>query len=122
MALKAHSRPRGLIASLFAIFLFTTLLSAGLAVAKNPYEIQDSSTEGDPGDGVLRPVPEIEPIPDPVPRTFNLVFTLDTQGVYAYGQPLVLLLPVTFESGQPVAPTRDRYSILVPEGRWQYAP
>jgi hypothetical protein len=122
MALKAHSRRRGLFVTLSAFFLFAALLAADAALAKNPYDMHDSSTEGDPGDGVLRPVPEIEPTPQPAPREFGLVFTLDTLGDYRYDLPLVLLLPVTDASGLPVSMSRDRYSILLPEGRYQDAP
>lgn len=131
MALIAHSRPRGLFGSfrfafLLAIFACGFLVAAP-AQAKNIYEYEDSS-EGDPGDGVLRPNPRIvEPIPEPNTHTLLLFSNMVYFGGSRFDQSF-LLLPLVFygdffPAGNDGMPRFDRRSrILLPEGRWQNAP
>ena len=131
MVLPAHSRHRGLSGSFRFAFILAIFacgfLAAAPAQAKNIYDYVDSS-EGDPGDGVLRPVPRII-VPDPVPDTLPL--TLFSNMVFFGGSRFdqsFLLLPLVFygdifPAGNDGMPRFDRRSrILLPEGRWQNAP
>lgn len=132
MALPAHSRPRGLFgsfffASLLAIFLCGILAAAPAAMAKNTYELNDSS-EGDPGDGVLRPVPrEIDPVPVPNTHVSHLFSSMVFYSGSRFDQSF-LLLPLVlysdfFPTGKEGVQRFDHRSrILIPEGRWQNAP
>jgi hypothetical protein len=128
MALKAHSRPRGLLAPLYALFVFLLIalallvLPAPEALAKNVYEMQDSS-EGDPGDGVLRPKPEIiDPVPEPAPRTFGVLLTFDGGLDYPHNQPLLRVPLFFFSDLIPARLTGDCFTVLLPAGRWYDAP
>lgn len=132
---EAHSRPRALsrdpfqdlLASLIIFTICFALLVAPVALAKNPYELQESS-EGDPGDGVLRPAPEIiEPCPVPPPRNFGLIFTADGWGDYRYDRPILILPLLFYHNMQPIGagrmfPTEALFSLILREGRWQNAP
>lgn len=132
MALKAQARPRGLfgsylITSLLAVFLCVILVSAPAATAKNIYELYHSS-EGDPGDGVLRPIPRIvDPEPVPYSHFSPLINNVLLFGGSRYDRPF-LLLPILFYGEiYPSAPDRgrrfdNRSRILLPDGRWQNAP
>ena len=131
MALKAQSRPRGLFgsflfASLLAIFV-CGFLTATPVQAKTPYEYVDSS-EGDPGDGVLRPIPRIvDPVPVPNHHASHLFNSLVFYGGSRFDQSY-LLLPLVFYGEIFPAGTdgmrqiENRSRILLPEGRWQNAP
>lgn len=124
MALIAHTRPRGLIASLLALAILAILLPAPGATARNLYEMTDSS-EGDPGDGVLRPVPAIDlpvPTPKPSPVAYTvLCFTVDTCGDYRFDQPVVVFLPAAFVP-RSLFSGQGMLTMLAPEGRWHDAP
>jgi len=56
------------------VFLVTFLVIPAEVSAKNPYSMRDGH-EGDPGDGVLNPVPGVDPIPVPKEQVFP-VFTI----------------------------------------------
>lgn len=98
--MPSHPKRWGLLALLF-VFL-VTILTALPALAKNPYEMTDGS-EGDPGDGVLKPSnPAIVSVRLPVViRCYDAttdrtlwglpVFVLPT-GVS--GVPMLLMLPM----------------------------
>nr|MEE4268432.1 hypothetical protein [Candidatus Krumholzibacteria bacterium] len=58
MALKAHSRPRGL-CIVFSLLLVVHLLGFPTVSQARNILIAMESTEGDPGDGVLSPSPKI---------------------------------------------------------------
>jgi len=131
MALKAYSRHRGLSGSFLFAFILAIFacgfLAAAPAQAKNIYEYVDSS-EGDPGDGVLRPDPRIvEPIPVPDTNPLLMFSDLVFFGGSRFDQSY-LLLPLVFYGdffpagidGMPRFDHRSR--ILLPEGRWQNAP
>ena len=46
------------------VCLLTLLVFPAEVTARNPYAMRDGH-EGDPGDGVLNPAPEVDPIPTP---------------------------------------------------------
>lgn len=127
MALKAHSRPRGLFALLISLLVFASLFLATASSAKNLYDFTDSS-EGDPGDGVLRPGPEIlDPDPVPTPRVFGVQFTLGGLSIQHRDQ-IYLILPLPFYG--PTSPAHfsstrwvgNGHSLWLPERGWQNAP
>lgn len=118
------SRFLGLTAPLLALAVLALLLPVSPAAARNPYEYVDSS-EGDPGDGVLRPVPTIDlplPTPKPAPAAFTILcFTLDPGGDYLFDQPVVVLLPAGLVSrGMPAG--SGPFLMMAAEGRWHDAP
>ena len=125
MAMIAHSRPRGLFVVFFLLVALSLLGNPSESQARNNYDYTDSS-EGDPGDGVLRPRPKIiDPIPEIEVRTFgvefgSIIFTADPQG-----RPN-LLLPLLFFSPQPIWPgtgaSSSGHGPFQPEGRWTHAP
>ena len=127
MAMKAHSRPRGLFALLISLLVFASLFLATASYAKNLYDLSDYS-EGDPGDGVLNPGPEIMD-PDPVltPRSFGLFFTLGGLSIQHRDQ-VFLILPFPFYG--PTSPAHysssmwggNQRSLLLPERGWHNAP
>lgn len=127
MAMKAHSRPRGLFALLISLLVLASLFLATASSAKNPYDFTDSS-EGDPGDGVLRPRPEIlDPGPVPTPKSFGVFFTLGGLSIQHRDQ-VFLILPLPFYG--PTSPAHyssavwggNQHSILRPERGWHNAP
>ena len=125
MALPARTRPRGLFIPILLLLLLILCIVVPGAQAKNPYQMT-CSTEGDPGDGVLRPVPRINQ-PEPLPRTFGLIFALEGADGLRYDNP-VLVLPFFF-MGQilpldmvGMASPLPADILLVAEGRWTDAP
>lgn len=98
--MPSHPKRWGLLA--LVIVFFVTCLAALPVMANNPYEMHDAN-EGDPGDGVLKPLqpstatvhlPEVIPYYDAgTDRTiWDLpVFVLRTS---VSGVPMLLMLPV----------------------------
>ncbi len=126
MALPARTRPRGLSIPFLLLLLLILCLAVPGAQAKNPYQMT-CSTEGDPGDGVLRPVPRIDQPQEPLPRTFGLIFALEGSDGLRYDNP-VLVLPLFFLGQILPLDMMDMASplpadiLLVAEGRWTDAP
>ena len=127
MAMKAHSRPRGLLLVFLSLLFVFALLAPADATARNSYDYTDSS-EGDPGDGVLRPTPDIIiPEPLPVPRTFGIIFTADGLFSIHSGQPNLTLpllfygpmAPASFSHGYPEA---TGLTVFTPQRGWRNAP
>jgi hypothetical protein len=56
------------------VFLLTFVVFPAEVSARNPYSMRDGH-EGDPGDGVLSPVPVLDPIPTPKEQAYP-VFTI----------------------------------------------
>jgi hypothetical protein len=94
--------------------------------ARNNYNYTDSS-EGDPGDGVLRPKPQIEPVPEIEVRTFGIEFSTILFAPHADGRPN-LLLPLLFFGPDPLwSVVTDswgghRVGRIPSEGGWTHAP
>lgn len=105
---------------LAAIWLLAVCLIPSMSWARNPYTYTDV-VEGDPGDGVLQPAPQVVPEPSsPVGGNRLPVFqvTLIPMGDQHY-------LPVFefYQDGKEFfLLTRHPLSRVLHEGRWHHAP
>ena len=102
------------------ILLAALLLPFSGAQARNPYEYTDV-VEGDPGDGVLQPGPEVVPDPKPNSNNFSLPvfqFILIDLGNHQY---LPVFQVLDFSDG-PVFAEPLRLVKNTSDWRWHRAP
>lgn len=110
MSLNRHNPLRRLLVLLFLLSLLCGFPLTSDSLARNIYIPHDGS-EGDPGDGVLNPNPEVQPDPAPIREPLPLIVS-------------IILLPLPDGGLQPVLVLRtappERPFFM--EGRWHRAP
>ena len=105
-------------ALVFLLLVAVFFISAPDAQARNTYDYTDN-VEGDPGDGVLRPVPQVEP--SPIPKGHYLpvyTLTLIDMGNNQY----LPIFQFSDFSGTPVIFGPMHLQRISPDGRWHRAP
>jgi len=110
MSLRFSTPLRRVAACLIFLSFIVGMVVPSAAIARNTYQLSDG-TEGDPGDGVLNPSPDVEPDPAPIRGPMPEILT-----VYFQPQPDGSLRPVIVLR---TIPPGFRWFT---EGRWHRAP
>ncbi len=112
---------RNLAVMLLIFSLASLWLAPSPVFAKNPY-IERDGHEGDPGDGVLNPNPQVDPDPTPSPKG-PVMFVFHVTMVDMGGGNIVPVFQLRSETLNYAA---NSWSRAVPpltfEGRWHRAP